>query len=197
MATPLAFYDVDTQMDFMDPAGQLYVPRAEEIIPRLARLMAYARQRNIPVLSSADAHAPDDPEFTIWPPHCVTGTPGQRRIRETSLPGALTLTMDSGPFLPPATWPPQIILEKNVYETFANPNFDAVLEALGPRRYVVFGVATEFCVRADVLALRQRNKPVELVVDAIQAITEEGGRKALEEMAAAEVEFVTTAEVCD
>ena len=196
MATPLVFFDVDTQIDFMDPAGKLYVPHAEEIIPNLVRLMAYARARNIPVLSSADAHAPNDPEFTLWPPHCVTGTPGQRRIPETSLPGALTVPMDSGPFIPPANWPSQIVIEKDVYETSANPNFDVILQALGPRRYVVFGVATEYCVRADVLALRQRNHSVQLVVDAIQAINEEDGRGALEEMAAAGTEMVTTAEVC-
>ena len=196
MATPLAFFDVDTQFDFMDPAGTLYVPHAEEIIPQLVQLMTCARERNVPVLSSADAHAPDDPEFKIWPPHCVVGTAGQHRIKETSLPGALTIPMRSGPFVSPEKWPPQIIIEKDVYETSANPNFDAVLDALGPRRYVVFGVATEYCVRADVLALRERNKPVRLVVDAIKAIREEDGRKALEEIAAAGAEFVTTADVC-
>ena len=180
----------------MEPSGRLYVPHAEKIIPRLVQLMAYARERNIPVLSSADSHAPDDPEFKLWPPHCVAGTRGQQRIQETSLPGALTIPMRSGPFVPPQKWPPQIVIEKDVYETSANPNFDAILDALGPRRYVVFGVATEYCVRADVLALRQRNKPVQLVVDAIKAITEEDGRKALEEMTAAGAELVTTADVC-
>ena len=196
MTLPLAFFDVDTQIDFMERTGKLYVPHAEDIIPQLVQLMAYARQRNIPVLSSADAHAPDDPEFKIWPPHCVTGTRGQQRIKETSLPGALTISMSSAPFVSPKSWPPQIIIEKDVYETSANPNFDAILDALGPRRYVVFGVATEYCVQADVLALRERDRPVELVVDAIKAITEEDGRKALEEMADAGAEFVTTADVC-
>lgn len=196
MAVPPAFFDVDTQFDFMDPAGKLYVPHAEEIIPQLAQLMACARERNIPVLSSADAHAPDDPEFQIWPPHCVVGTAGQRHIKVTSLPGALTIPMRSGPFVSPGKWPPQIIIEKDVYETSANPNFDAILEALGPRRYVVFGVATEYCVRADVLALRERNKPVQLVVDAIKAITEKDGHKALEEMTAAGAELVTTDDAC-
>ncbi|HET9177954.1 MAG TPA: cysteine hydrolase [Terriglobia bacterium] len=196
MALPLALFDVDTQIDFMEPAGKLYVPHAEDIIPNLVRLMAYARERNIPVISSADAHAPDDPEFKVWPPHCVAGTRGQQHIKETFLPGALTVSMGSGPFIPPEKWPPQIILEKDVYETTANPNFDGILQALGPRRYIVFGVATEYCVRADVLALRERNKPVALVVDAIKAISEEGGRKALDEMAAAGVELVTTADVC-
>ncbi len=196
MATPLAFFDVDTQIDFMEPTGKLYVPHAEEIIPQLVRLMAYARDRHIPVISSADAHAPDDPEFKIWPPHCVAGTPGQRRIKETSLPGAVTVSMHSNPFTAPQNWPPQIIIEKDVYETEANPEFDSVLKALGPRRYVVFGVATEYCVRADVLALRRRNKPVGLVVDAIKAINEEEGRKALDEMVAAGAELVLASDVC-
>ncbi|HET7214494.1 MAG TPA: isochorismatase family cysteine hydrolase [Terriglobia bacterium] len=196
MKLPSAFFDVDTQFDFMDPAGNLHVPHAEDIIPNLARLMSYARARHVPVLSSADAHAPGDPEFKIWPPHCVAGTRGQQRIRETSLAGALTIPMRSGPFIPPEKWPSQIIIEKDVYETSANPNFDAILAALGPRRYVVFGVATEYCVRADVLALRERHKPIALVVDAIKAITEEDGRRALEEMAAAGADLVTTADVC-
>lgn len=196
MEPPFAFFDVDTQIDFMEPTGKLYVPRAEEIVPNLVRLMAYARERNIPVISSADAHPPGDPEFQLWPPHCITGSRGQQRIQETLLPGAVTLPMHSGPFIAPQKWPPQIIIEKDVYATEANPGFDAVLEALGPRRYVVFGVATEYCVRADVLSLRKRNKPVEVVVDAIKAIREEDGRKALEEMVATGARLVKTAEVC-
>jgi len=196
MAAPLAFFDVDTQIDFMNPAGKLYVPHAKDIIPRLVQLMTYARKRKIPVLSSADAHAPDDPEFKIWPPHCVTGTRGQQHIKETSLPGALTIPMRSEPFIPPEKWPAQIVIEKDVYETSANPNFGAILKALGERRYIVFGVATEFCVRADVLALRERNKPVQLVTDAIKAIDEIDGRKAIDEMTAAGAELVTADDVC-
>lgn len=196
MDLPPVFFDVDTQIDFMEPQGKLYVPHAEEIVPHLVRLMSYAREKNIPVISSADAHAPDDPEFKIWPPHCVAGTRGQERIKETLLPGVVTLPMHSQPFTRPEKWPPQIIIEKDVYETSANPNFDAVLEALGSRSYVVFGVATEYCVHADVLALRKRNKPVKLVVDAIKAISDEDGHKAFEEMIAAGAEPVKTAEVC-
>jgi nicotinamidase/pyrazinamidase len=87
------------------------------------------------------------------------------------------------------------VLEKVTYNIADNPNFDAVLRSLGHRRAVVFGVATEFCVRASALALRERGQPVDLVIDSIQAITEEGGRKALEEMAEAGVRMVTTDEV--
>jgi nicotinamidase/pyrazinamidase len=192
----LVFFDIDTQVDFMLPHGRLYVPGAEQIVPNLMKLMSFARGHGIPVISSADAHTPGDPEFALWPPHCVIGSPGQRRVPETQFADATVVPNQPGAFVPPAKWPSQIILEKPTYDTADNPNFDAVLKALGPRRAIVFGVATEFCVRADVLALRQRGFPVDLVLDAIKAITSEGGRKAIEEMTAAGARPVNTADVC-
>jgi nicotinamidase-related amidase len=104
-----------------------------------------------------------------------------------SLPGAFT---------PPERWVGQFIIEKPTYYVQDNPNFYAMLKALGPRRAVVFGVATEYCVLAGALALRRHGLKVDLVIDAIKPITEEGGHKALEEMAAAGVQRVTTAGVC-
>ena len=59
------FVDVDTQIDFLYPAGALYVPGAEALLPVLARLNQYAAAQSIPVLSTMDAHLEDDPEFTV------------------------------------------------------------------------------------------------------------------------------------
>jgi nicotinamidase/pyrazinamidase len=196
MKEEVVFLDVDTQVDFMLPAGKLYVTGAEQLIPNLVKLMTWARAHAIPVLSTADAHTPDDPEFAQWPPHCVVGTPGQQRIPETQFPDAVVVPNRPGAFVPGATWPSQIIIEKPDYYSTTNPNFDIILNALGPRRFVVFGVATEYCVRADALALRQRGLTVNLVTDAVKPITEEGGRKAIEMMVAAGVRLVTTADVC-
>ena len=193
---PLVFVDVDTQADFMLPGGALYVPGAERLVPKLARLMAWAREREIPMLSTADAHQPDDPEFKIWPPHCVLGTPGQKRISETQWKGAVTIPSRPNAFMSPSRWVGQFIIEKPTYDPQDNPNFDAVLRSLGRRRAVIFGVATEYCVRASALALSRRGFPVDLVLDAIHPITEAGGRKALQEMTAAGARLVTTDEVC-
>ena len=193
---PLVFFDVDTQVDFMHPMGRLYVPGAEQIVPSLHRLMKWASENDVPVISTADAHSPDDPEFKIWPPHCVIGTPGQRRIPETLFPASVVIPSHPGAFHPPACWVGQFIVEKPTYSAQDNPNFDGILHALGSRRAVVFGVATEYCVLAGALALCRRGFKVDVVVDAIKPITAEGGRKALEEMAAAGVRTVTTAEVC-
>ena len=193
---PLVFFDVDTQLDFMRARGSLYVPGAEQIVPNLQRLMDWARENDVPVISTADAHSPDDREFTIWPPHCVIGTPGQRRIPETLFPEPVVIPCRPGAFQPPARWVGQFIVEKPTYSAQDNPNFDAILRALGARRAVVFGVATEYCVHAVALALCRQSLKVDVVVDAIKPITAEGGRKALEEMAAGGVRAVTTAEVC-
>jgi nicotinamidase/pyrazinamidase len=192
----LVFLDVDTQVDFMLPSGRLYVPHAEEIIPNLVKLMLWARDHRIPIISSADTHAPDDPEFAQWPPHCVAGTPGQRRIAETLFPDAVVVENRPGAFQAPQEWVGQFIIEKPVYDFTTNVNVDAILASLGQPRFVVFGVATEYCVLSDVLALHKRNLPVALVQDAIKPISEEGGRKAIEEMVAAGAQLVTTEEVC-
>ena len=192
----LVFFDIDTQVDFMCPTGKLYVPRAEQIVPNLRRLMNWARENDVPVISSADAHSPDDAEFKIWPPHCVMGTPGQQRIPETSFPAPVIIPCCPDSFEPPERWTGQFIVEKTTYSVRDNPNFDAILDALGSRRAVVFGVATEFCVLASALALSRHGFPVDVVVDAVKPITEDGARKALEEMAAAGTRAVTTAEVC-
>src|ERR1700677_4355342 len=69
------FFDIDTQIDFVYPAGALYVPGAENILPLVGEL-----NRHAPVLiSTMDAHSEDDPEFQIFPHHCVVGPPAQHK----------------------------------------------------------------------------------------------------------------------
>src|SRR5215813_4490341 len=79
------FFDVDTQIDFLFPAGSLYVPGAEKIIGNIARLNAMAASQGIPVISTMDAHTENDAEFTIWHPHCIVGTVGQHKPAVTLL----------------------------------------------------------------------------------------------------------------
>src|SRR5579862_6472365 len=138
---PLVFFDVDTQVDFMCSTGRLYVPGAEEIVPNLRKLMSWAGANDVPVISSADAHSADDPEFKTWPPHCVVGTPGQRRIAETSFPSPVIIPRRLGAFHPPSRWVGQFVVEKTAYDVQDNPNLDAILQDLGMQRFVTFGVA--------------------------------------------------------
>src|ERR1041385_6607139 len=79
------FFDVDTQLDFLYPAGALYVPGAESIVAQVAALNQYAAGHGFSVVSTMDAHSEDDPEFRDWPPHCVAGTAGQQKPAATLL----------------------------------------------------------------------------------------------------------------
>lgn len=193
----LVFIDVDTQVDFMLPSGSLYVPGAENIIPNLERLRQFAETKGIPVISSMDAHSADDEEFQQFPPHCVKGTPGQKKVPETLLARQGILPNEKQPPLADEEISryQQWLLEKQKFDLFTNVNADSLLEQFEAGPCVVYGVATEYCVRAAVLGLLQRGHPVELVVDAIREIEPSGGRQALREMQEHGAKFIRTGDV--
>ncbi len=170
---PLVFVDIDTQRDFLDPDGALYVPASAAIRPALARLTAFARDRAIPILASSCAHVPGDAEFATFPPHCLLGTPGQDRVAETAWPGGLILDGD-GPI--PAEVPPHLTIHKRQYDLFSAPGADRVVELYGRAdpTFVVYGVATDYCVRCAVDGLLARGRKVALVADAIRAVDPSG-----------------------
>src|SRR5690348_18102477 len=64
--------------------GKLYVPGAEKRIPNMRRLLHSAASTGIFVISSTDQHAPNDPEFARFPPHCVKGTSDRKSTRLNS-----------------------------------------------------------------------------------------------------------------
>jgi nicotinamidase/pyrazinamidase len=171
------FFDVDSQLDFLYPAGALYVPRAERIVPAIARLNRHAAQHGIPVISTADAHFEDDPEFRVWPRHCVAGTLGQRKPESTLLDRRVTIpNRDCEVAIEGAQ---QIIVEKQTVDVFAAPNLARVLYRLPADRYVVYGVVTEICVLNAARGLLKLGKPVLVVADAIQTLKAEDSARAL------------------
>jgi nicotinamidase/pyrazinamidase len=161
------FFDVDDQLDFLYPAGSLYVPGAEEILPVLAKLTRCAKDSGIQILSTADAHSEDDAEFKAWPPHCVVGTVGQQKAMAT-LTVAQPAVLSSNPGATVDASAPQIIIEKQHTDCFSNPNLAGLLNALDADRYVVYGVVSEICVRFAALGLLKTGKRVEVVTDAIR-----------------------------
>jgi len=169
------FYDVDTQNDFMLSTGGLYVPDAENIIGKIAVLTNYARQNNIPVFGSIDAHAENDSEFKVFPRHCVVGTLGQEKV----IPAK----------------PGEKYFEKQHYDVFTNPEAERVLKQQKVNEAVVYGVATDICVRAAVLGMQARTIQCYVVGDAIRGVFPDKTQQALEEMVNAGAKLVTTKEV--
>ncbi|MGA2267630.1 MAG: isochorismatase family cysteine hydrolase [Bryobacteraceae bacterium] len=188
------FFDIDSQLDFLYPAGALYVPKAERIVPAIARLNRFAAAHGIPVVSTTDAHAEDDPEFAVWPPHCIAGTWGQHKAEATLLDDRIVIpNRDCALALEGA---PQIIVEKQTVDVFLAPNLGRVAERLNADRYVVYGVVTEICVLYAVRSLLKTGKPVTVVTDAVEALNVGDSARALEEACAGGATLATVAEIC-
>ncbi len=174
------FVDVDTQFDFLYPAGALSVPGAERIIPAIERLNRHAAAHAIPVLSTVDAHAEDDPEFADWPPHCIAGTLGQHKAAETLLEKRITIPNRECEL--PIEGAAQIIIEKQSVDVFTARNLPRILQMLAADRFVVYGVVTEICVRSAVRGLMAMGKPVVVVSDAIKELRADEAAATLEEV---------------
>ena len=162
------YFDIDTQIDFLFPAGALYVPGAEKLLPLIATLNRSASASGAKVISTMCSHDENDAEFKQWPPHCVAGTVGQAK------PCALLLEKRCVvPKLPagvPVDNASQILLEKGQLDLFTNPNLDSLVRSLAPEECIVYGVVTEYCVRHCAMGLLDRGYKVSLVREAIQSL---------------------------
>lgn len=195
----MIFFDIDTQRDFMDSDGALYVPEAETIKPNLERLLRTASAHGITTISSRCAHEQDDDEFEIFPPHCIDGTRGARRVF-AELPELPRVEIAADAVPDPLTEIERgrhYIVKKKAFDLFSNAWLE---DQRGRWKFldqtcVVFGVATDYCVRACGLGLAEAEAHVLLVEDAIRGVTAESTARTLAELRHAGVEFTTTDEV--
>jgi nicotinamidase/pyrazinamidase len=186
------FIDIDTQLDFVAPAGALYAPGAETITPKLKELTQLAAETGSPIVSTVDAHQEDDPEFKSWKPHCVVGTAGQQKLSVTLRDKRYTV-----PNVPDALDEnavrdaQQIIFEKQHVDFFTNPNLARLLQRLAPARFLVYGLVTEVCVFYAAQGLLKAGYAVEVIEDAIWPFSAEAGQKALDTMSKSGAERTT------
>jgi nicotinamidase/pyrazinamidase len=169
-----AFFDIDTQIDFVYPAGALFTPGAGKVIPKVAALNRYAATHNIALISTTCAHGENAEEFKIWPPHCIKGTMGQTKPASTIQPG-------------------QIIIEKDELDLFTSPEVEATLARLQIDECYVYGVLTDYCVKHAIMGLLSRGKKVWLVSDAIAAHTPEGGAAVIADFQGKGGQLITSA----
>ncbi|MBI2403984.1 MAG: cysteine hydrolase family protein [Gemmatimonadetes bacterium] len=201
----LIFWDVDTQYDFMRADGKLYVPDAERIIPNLAQLTGAAHQHGIRVVASADDHVPghrelsDAPDFKeTFPPHCMRGTAGQRKIPETALTDPLVIEPEPLPAVELTKrvrrHDGDILFHKHWFDVFTNPNVEPVVRELDPERIVLYGVALDVCDKYAIEGLLQRRPHTQLyvVTDAMKPIDAKQAERLLGQWQQRGVELVTT-----
>lgn len=171
-------FDIDTQFDFVSPAGALAVPGAARLLPAIAALNQHAWDRGEAVVSTTDSHSENDPEFRVWPAHCVKATLGQTKPLQTLNPHRIVVPNLAVPAIDSA---PQYIVEKQALDCFTNVNLHRLIGTLGAQRYLVYGVVTEYCVRCALMGLLTTGARVELVADGVMALDDADSRRTISE----------------
>jgi nicotinamidase/pyrazinamidase len=188
------FWEVDVQADFMLSGGKLYVPGAEKLLPNIRRLTDAARQGKVFLVSHGCFHTPNDPEFKIFPPHCVKGTDGAELVPEALTEKIVRVPNEADAKLPDDLFQyQQILLEKQTLNIFESQHADALLQRLGSAaEFVVFGVVTEYCVSFAAKGLLERGRRVAVVRDAIETLKAEDGRKTIADLERLGARMTTT-----
>lgn len=154
----------DMLRGFLEEGYPLYCgAKARNIIPNVQKLLEQELSRDAKVFYLCDHHNPDDPEFKMFPSHCVEGTVEAELIPELSkYPGK--------------------IIPKKTYSLYFGTTLGKELGDLKPETVVVCGVCTHICVLYGVADTRIRGYAVEVPVDCVASFDEKAHFSALNHM---------------
>jgi len=155
---------LDMLKGFLEEGYPLYCgEQARRIIPRIGKLLQQELDKGSKAFFVCDRHAPDDLEFKMFPPHCVSGTEEAEIIAELrAYPGE--------------------VIAKNRYSGFFNTMLDDRLKELRPEKLIVCGVCTDICVMHTVADARNRDYEVEVPTDCVASFNDDSHRFALDHM---------------
>jgi len=155
---------IDMVRGFLEEGHPLYCgAKARDIIPNIQRLLEKELKQGAKVFYPCDHHKPDDPEFKLFPPHCIEGTPEVELIPE--------LSQYHGEIIP-----------KRHFSAFYDTSLERKLKELNPEVIVICGVCTDICVMHTVADARNRGYEVEIPVDCVASVNDKAHFFALEHM---------------
>ena len=155
---------IDMVRGFLEEGYPLYCgERARRIIPNVQQLLERELAQGSTVLFICDHHAPDDPEFKMFPPHCIEGTAETEAIPE--------LAQYEGEIIP-----------KRTYSAFFDTPLEEKLRQLKSEKLIICGVCTDICVLHTVSDARNRGYEVEVPVDCVASFDEKAHHFALGHM---------------
>jgi len=134
---------VDMLNDFVNEKGALYCGKSSrEIIPFIVEEINRVREIKGLIIFLQDNHNKNDPEFRMFPEHCVAGTWGAQIIDEIEVK------------------PEDVIIPKKRYSGFYGTELDKILKENNITDVKIVGVCTSICVMDTVGDLRNRDYPV-------------------------------------
>ena len=135
---------VDMQNGFLRE-GNLASERCLAVLPAVRQEVADAFASGRRVLFTADTHEIDDAEFTVFPEHCVRGTPEADLVDE---------------LLPLLARDDVLLLRKRWYSALFQTEMEGHLHRFGIDSVRICGVCTDICVLHTTADLRERDFPV-------------------------------------
>ncbi|MFC1928030.1 nicotinate phosphoribosyltransferase [Chloroflexota bacterium] len=161
---PNAVIVVDMLRGFLEEGYPLYCgDKARRIITSVQSLLEQELAKGSKVFFLCDHHTPDDPEFKMFPPHCIEGTAEAEVIPE--------LAHCQGEVIP-----------KRRFSGFFDTLLEKKLNQLKPEKLTVCGVCTNICVLHTVADARNRDYQVEVPVDCVASFDKKAHYFALEHM---------------
>lgn len=160
--------DIGTQKDFLSDAGACPVKNHQDVIPKLRKVIAWAKRNQVPVVSAVDSHRQREFVREDSVPRCIDGTDGQRKLDFTLFGSYVKVEGDNTLAVPVDLFSrhQQVIFRKRTTDFFLNPKADRFVCQLPAAEFVVVGTGLENAVRAVALGLLTREKRVSVVVDA-------------------------------
>lgn len=157
---------IDMLYDFVGNRGALYIgPEAELLIPRVKERLLFFRDQGDPVIHICDRHLPEDPEFEMFPPHCLGEGEGGGIVPELApLPG-------------------ERVIYKRRYSAFFGTDLDLTLREKGVAELELAGVATNICILYTAADARMLHYPVTVYASATASFDRDAHQFALQEMA--------------
>jgi nicotinamidase/pyrazinamidase len=195
---------VDVQADFTElKSGSLAVPGTDaQYISTVQRSTQRFFQQGLRIYFTLDWHPVDHISFytnnpgtepfqeveieegrnqVMWPPHCVQNTPGAEILINIDGPAQRVQTGANPKF--------------DSYSGFVDDgghqtDLDRLLRRDGIKKLIIYGLATDYCVKHTVLDAAELGYPVELLVNLCRGISPDTTAGALEEMKAKGVAIV-------
>lgn len=152
---------VDMLNDFV--TGALTCDNAKKIVPDVAKLCEAAREKNIPLIFSNDAHYKGvDDELNLWGDHAIVGTEGAEVIPELNV-------CDT-----------DYIVPKRHYSGFFGTDLNVMLKDLGVDTCVIAGLHTHMCCRHTAADAYQNGFKILVPEETTTSFTEEDYQNGLQ-----------------
>lgn len=176
------FWNVDTQKDFVNPKGKLYVEGAEKLKPNWKQLTRLAKEKSIRTVNTADFHFYNSPEIDsnpdyvkTFPEHCIANSTGAEFIKETNPEEPVIFDWNREYLITPEILDREkyrnFIVRKDAFDVFSgNPWTNKIIQLIKPKTVVVYGVTTNICVDFAVKGLAKKTKNIWVVEDAVKEL---------------------------